>query len=182
MPVDLDILKDQLKIARTNTSEDIIINIALGGAIRACENKLQRSIMDAVHELYASSWKCRYDLQQYPVSAINSVKYYDVNGALQSVSTGMYRAQSFRAPSYLEFDGTFDSPSYYDREFPIIVNFNAGHLAATGTGGVSDIVRGSILMEAVDRYENRQSEIALERVSMFSNNAEAWLAQESLWI
>ena len=182
LPVDLATVKMHCKLDPDGTSEDVIVGIYLNAAVRACENKLQRSIMTAAHELYAKCWKLRFNLQQYPVTAINSVKYYDVDGALQTIASGMYRVQSFRAPCVLEFDSEFDTPGLHDREFPIVVNFQAGYVAATGTDGVVDIIRDALLMETADRYENRQNEIAGNSIAMFSNNAESWLAQESLWL
>ena len=179
-PISIDTAKDHLKVS--GSAEDALIGIYLDAAIRACENKLQRSIMDSEHELYCKTWQARTNLQQYPVSAINSVKYYDEDGALQTLATGMYRVQNFKRPSVLEFVDDFDAPDLDDREYPIVINFNAGHaISATGTEEVR-YISGFILMELGDRYENRQNEIAGTSIAMFSNNADAALAQEALWL
>jgi uncharacterized phiE125 gp8 family phage protein len=179
-PISIDTAKEHLKVS--GSAEDNLIGLYLDAAIRACENKLQRSIMDSAHELYAKTWQPRISLQQYPVSTINSVKYYDDDGALQTVATGMYRVQSFRRPSVLEFVEEFDCPSLQEREYPVVINFNAGHaIGATGSEEVR-FISGFVLMELTDRYENRQNEVAGTSIAMFSNNADAALAQEALWI
>lgn len=179
-PISLATAKDFLKVS--GSAEDTLIEILLDASIRAVENKLQRSIMDAQHELYCTHWQYYTNLQQYPVSAINSVKYYDANDALQTVATGMYRTQIFKRPCVLEFDDEFDAPDLADREYPIVINFNAGHaISATGTEEVR-FISGYIMMELADRYENRQNEIAGTSIAMFSNNADAALAQEALWL
>lgn len=179
-PISLALAKDHLKIS--GSAEDALVTLYLDAAIRAVENKLQRSIMDSEHELYCTAWQHVVSLQQAPVSAINSVKYYDENGDLQTLATGMYRVLNFKRPAELEFDEDFEAPGLYNREYPIVINFNAGHaVSATGTEEVQ-FISNNILLELTDRYENRQNEAAGTSVAMFSNNADAALAQEALWL
>lgn len=177
-PISLQLAKDHLKVG---DSEDTLVALYLDASIRAVENKIQRTLMDSEHELYAKSWR-NFNLQQYPVSAINNVKYYDEDNVLQTLATGVYNIQSFKRPCVLEFDDDFDAPDLGDREYPIIVNFNAGYsVSATGTTEVSFII-GHLLLELADRYENRQNELAGTVISMFNNNSDAALAQEALWL
>jgi len=178
-PISLQIAKDHLKVGDT---EDTLVGIYLDASIRAVENKIQRSLMSSEHELYCKTWEQFLNLQQYPVSSINSIKYYDENGDLQTLATGTYNVQNFKRPAVLEFDSDFDAPDTDDRQFPIVVNFNAGYdVAASGSEEVLFIV-SHLLMELGDRYENRQNELAGNAIFMFNNNSDAALAQEALWL
>lgn len=162
------------------TDEDVTLTLYLDAAIRACENKLQSPIMDSEWAMHLKRWPGRcVNLEKWPVSAINSVKYYDEDGTLQDVAAENFRLLDFLTPAVLEFDTAFSAPSVEDREYPIVINFNAGFTAASG---VSAVIRHSVLLEATNRYENRQSELAGTNVAMFSNAADNLLAPESMWL
>ena len=184
-PVDLDTAKEHIHANQDSggsylSDEDTTATIYLDAAIRACENKLQANIMNAELEMYVKCWPGRcLELDKYPVSAVNSVKYYDDNGDLQTVGSSNYRLLDFMRPAVLEFDADFSEPSLDDREFPIIVNFNAGYTAASG---VPTTIVHAVLLEFTDRYENRQNELAGSTVAMFSNAADNILAPERMWI
>ncbi len=176
-----DTLQEVKNHLKAGDDEDDLIRLYLQGAVVACENKLQTGIMNATYELYAKCFELNTSLQKKWVSAVNSVKYYDQDGTLQTVSSGDYSLQDFRIPNVLTFDTDFTFPSTDDREFPLIVNFNAGFMSASG---VLPNIKTAILLEVGDRYENRQNEIVNERIEtvMFNTTAESLLNEESLWL
>jgi uncharacterized phiE125 gp8 family phage protein len=154
-PVTVTQAKEHLKI--TVEDENSLIESYLNAAIRRCEDYRQSNIMSAEYELMARAWPyCGWvNLQKSPVSAINSVKYYDEDNNLQTVSPSSYRLQDYRVPARLEFDSSFSQPDLHDREFPIIVNFQAGYLAASS---VPATLKHAILLEMGTLHEIRQSE------------------------
>lgn len=178
--VTLQDAKAHLKV--TGNDEDILIRKYLNAAVNRVENYRQSSIMSSEWELYMRSWQSNVNLQKHPVSAINSVKYYDDDNVLQTVSASDYRLQDFRVPCRLEFDSTnFDSPSTHDREYPIIINFQAGYLAASGVPGIIPEV---IFGELGSFNEIRQTEMAgmgLLNVQM-KNVSMDLLDSESMWL
>ncbi len=178
-PVSLDEAKMHVKVS--GTDEDTILGIYLDASIAAAENKLQTAIMDSRFSLYSSRFCQRVNLEKKWVNAINSVKYYDPDAVLQTVSPGSYDLQSFKVPNVLYFHNDYSVPNYQDTEFPIVIDFNAGFTSASG---VLPNIRDAIFLEFADRYENRQSEVIGERIAavMFSKTAEKILAEESLWL
>lgn len=177
--ISLDEAKGHLKVS--GTSEDTTIGIYLDAAITACENKLQTAIMDSRFTLYARSFCQHIGLQKKWVSAINSVKYYDVNGTQTTVPNTNYSVQDFKVPNVLYFNDAYTFPNTDQREFPVEVDFNSGALYASG---VFPNIRSAIFLEVADRYENRQNEVIGERLTnvMFNNTADKILTEECLWL
>ncbi len=178
-PVSVDQLKTHLHVS--GTSEDEIIAIYLDAAIAASENKLQTAIMDSRFTLYAKSFCQWTSLQKKYVSAVNSVKYYDSTGTLTTISQVNYSVQDFKVPNVLYFNNDYTFPSTDGREFPVEIDFNAGFLSASGC---LPNIRDAVFLEAADRYENRQNELAGDRyeVVMFNSTSEKMLTEECLWL
>lgn len=184
LPVGVSQAKDHLKV--TYNDEDALIESYLMAAIRRCEDYRQSNIMSAQYELYARTWPgCNVisviSLQKSPVSAINSVKYYDADNNLQTVSSSLYRLQDFRVPARIEFDSAFTMPDLHDREYPVVINFQAGYIAASS---VPPTLKHAILLELGTLHEIRQSEtigngltgIQMKEASMNMIDAETlWL-------
>lgn len=142
-PVTLLEAKSHLKV--TQDDDDSLIDIYLDAATERCENYRQSVIMSSEWEVYLRDWHCNVNLQKHPVSAINSVKYYDSSNVLQTVSSSNYRLLDFRVPARLEFDTDYDFPEFKDREYPIVVNFQAGYLAASSVPvGIKHIILGEL--------------------------------------
>lgn len=174
-----DVCKQHVKV--TANDEDALIGLYLDGVIASCENKLQTAILNTQFELYAHGFCTNMSLQKKWVSAINSVKYYDDDGVLTTIGSSNYSLQDFKEPNVLSFNVDYDFPDTDDREYPVIVNFNAGFTAASS---IIPNVRNAIFLEFADRYENRQNEVIADRVQVvqFNNNAEKLLSEEALWI
>lgn len=175
----LDVAKQHVRV--TTNDEDALLGLYLDGVIASCENRLQTAILNTQFELHANFFTTNIDLQKKWVSAINSVKYYDADGVLTTVSSANYSLQDFKEPNVLSFNVDYDFPETDDREFPVVVNFNAGFTAASS---ILPNVRNAIFLELADRYENRQNEVVADRVQvvMFNNNADRLLAEECLYL
>lgn len=179
-PVTLDEAKAQLKV--TTSDEDALITSKLAAAVKRVEDYRQSNVMDAQYELYARQWpSCSLSLQKNPVSVINSVKYYDEDGNLQPVSSSLYRLQDFRVPGRLEFDSAFTMPELHDREYPIIVNFQAGYL---GASSVLPTIKEAILLELGSMHEIRQSETVGNGLTVvqMKNASMSMIDAETLWL
>jgi uncharacterized phiE125 gp8 family phage protein len=178
-PISVDEAKLHFKV--TGTDEDANIAIYLDGAIAACENKLQTAIMDSRFTLYAREFSQHLSLQKNFVSAINSVKYYDVDGNLTTVSPSNYSIQDFKVPNVLYFNDSYTFPNTDLREFPVEVSFQAGFTSASS---VFPVIRTAVFLEVSDRYENRQNEVIGERLIsvMYNTGAEQLLNEECQWL
>jgi uncharacterized phiE125 gp8 family phage protein len=178
-PISVDEAKLHFKV--TGTDEDANIAIYLDGAIAACENKLQTAIMDSTFVLYARNFAQHLSLQKNYVSSITSVKYYDTNGSLTTVSSINYSLQDFKVPNVLYFNNDYTFPNTDSREFPVEVTFQAGFTSASS---VFPVIRTAVFLEVADRYENRQNEVIGERLIsvMYNTGAEQLLNQECQWL
>ena len=179
-PVTLTEAKDHLKV--TGTDSDTLIQTYLNAAIKRVEDYRQSVVMSSEWELYAKTWPLSFNLQKHPVTAINSVKYYDDDNTLQTVSSTNYRLQDFRVPCRLEFDSNFTEPSLYDREYPIVVNFQAGFTYAASSSYA--LIKQVVFLELGTYHEIRQTEMAgmgLANVQM-KNASMDLLDVESMWL
>lgn len=178
-PVTLTEAKAHLKV--TSSDEDSLIRIYLNAAVRRCEDYRQSVIMSSEWEVYLRSFQSNVNLQKSPVTAINSVKYYDTDNVLQTVTAINYRLLNFKVPARLEFDNTYSFPSTYDREYPVVINYQAGYTAASSC---SPLIKEAILMELGTMNEIRQNEIVgigLSAVQMKSTSMD-YLDTECLWL
>ena len=180
-PVTLPEAKAHLKV--TVSDEDTLIQTYLDAAIKRVENHRQAPVMSSEWELYLRAWQSNVNLQKHPVTAINSVKYYDEDNVLQTVTSSDYRLQDFRVPCRLEFDSTdFDNPSTADREYPIVVNFQAGYTYAASANYA--LIKQVIFGELGTFNEIKQTEMAgmgLVNVQM-KNMSIDLLDSESMWL
>lgn len=178
-PVSLSEAKDHLKVVEDD--ENSLIQSYLNAAVERCQNYRQSQIMSAEYELYARTFVPFINLQKHPVSAINSVKYYDTDGDLQTVSAVDYRLQNFRVPCRLEFDSGFDYPDLHDREHPVVVNFQAGYL---GASAVPAVIKHAVFLELGTMHTIRQSEVlGIGLTSILMKEASMnILDAETLWL
>ncbi len=172
--------KAHLKV--TSSDEDTLIQTYLNGAIQRVENYRQSNIMSAEFELYAPYFDYNMNLQKHPVTAINSVKYYDEDNVLQTVSASNYRLHDFRVPARLEFDEDYYFPDVYDREYPVVINFQAGFTYAASAQYQN--IKVVTLGELGTINEIRQSEMVgmgLAGIQM-KNISMQLLDAESMWL
>lgn len=177
--VSLTEAKEHLRI--DGDDQNSIVKRYVKAATERCENFMQSSIMSTEHELYSSNFDSGYSLQKYPVTAVNSVKYYDTDNALQTVASSNYRLQDFRQPCFLEFDTNFDVPDVYEREYPVVINFNAGYASASTVP--SSIVLG-ILNELGDANEFRQNLLTGNGLTVvgIKDGTAGWLNPYTMWV
>lgn len=172
--------KSHLKV--TDTNEDTLIRTYLNAAIKRVENYRQSPVMSSEWELHCTRFDYNINLQKHPVTAINSVKYYDTNNTLQTAASGNYRLHDFRVPCRLEFDTGYSFPDTYDREYPVVINFQAGYTYAASSSYAG--IKHVILAELGTYNEIRQTELAgmgLANVQMKNVSMEL-LDSESMWL
>lgn len=138
--------------------------------------------MSSEWEVYLRCFTGNINLQKYPVTAINSVKYYNTSNSLTTVDPTNYRLLDFKVPARLEFDNTFNFPDTYDREYPVVVNYQAGFTYAAS--GNYALIKEAVFMELGTMNEIRQNEIVgmgLAGVQMKSTSMDM-LDSECLWL
>lgn len=158
--VSLSEAKDHLRILTDD--QDSLIGSYLDAACQNVENDLQRQLVTATWDLTMNCWTDRLpagetktiiEIPRPPLQSITSIKYIDVNGVEQTVSTSVYEAVTNVDPGWvrLKYDQTW--PSHRAQKDAITVRFVAGYgLASAVPGGI----KAMILLQVADFYENRE--------------------------
>lgn len=186
-PVTLAEAKLHLRV--DGDDDDGLIAIQIAAATKWCQDYTRRQFITATKTLYLSAWPCRQNEElpsaiRVPTPKLQSVtwvKYYDVDGTLQtlSASTG-YQVSTYGdigliAPAY-----GASWPSVRCSVFnPIEVKFICGYGAAAD---VPEHVKAAVLMLLGHLYRNRESEITGTITSKFEVAAERLLSSERIWL
>jgi uncharacterized phiE125 gp8 family phage protein len=89
-------------------------------------------------------------LYRTPLVSIGSVKYYDSDNVLRTMSSGDYFAVTLTEPGRIVITG--DLPDLYERPDAVRIEFTAGHATA---GAVSAMQKHAIKMLVAHLYEER---------------------------
>lgn len=133
LPVSLDDAKLHLNIESSETFFDD----ELTGIIWAARDFVERRTnLTLITTTYTAKWACfpksELAIPAYPVSAIDSVQYYDNDGDLQAVSS--YQESLDSKPAYIQPAVDDDWPdTQSDRIDAVQVSFTAGYGATAAT-------------------------------------------------
>lgn len=150
-PVTLAEAKAQCRV--DTTDDDTLIEAMIAGAASALtppHGILARSLVTQRLEYAAREWPCDRELTLPfgPVTAIQSVKYYDAANALQTLDTDDY----FLDGDALTFIETFSPPCLYRRAGAVRVTYDAGYASA---GEVPEAIRQAVLLMVGHLYAHR---------------------------
>ena len=125
---------------------------------------------------YMDSFK-NFDINMYPVTEITSIKYYDVNGTLQTMSENTDYYVSLNGDfAEVQFENTF---TLRDRPFDNIeITFKAGYL---NWFAIPDDLVNALMLIVADSTEMRQSfsqgmtftksDVPMGALSILNNNS-----------
>lgn len=110
-----------------------------------------------VTQTWRQDFRCfgdRLSLPLAPVQSIASLKYYDVDGAQQTLSTDVYELLADALGPYVARKPSQSWPALDDRAAPVSVTFVAGYGAAAD---VPADLRHAILMCVAHAFERREA-------------------------
>jgi uncharacterized phiE125 gp8 family phage protein len=122
----------------TGTAQDTELTRYLNVAVRDLEDATRRLLAVATVKEYFDVWPWRYvhtlELERAPVTSVTSVKYYDLDGVLQTWSSDNYDTDTIGEPARIILaDGaTVTVPSVDDRPNAVVVEYESGLAAADG--------------------------------------------------
>ncbi len=90
-PVTLEQAKAQLKIEISETSEDKLIQDYIESATDEAERFIEQDIVKHIYQLDCEKWYQDLLLPRYPVIEIESIKYIDENGDIQTLDSDKYK-------------------------------------------------------------------------------------------
>ena len=149
-PVTLAEAKEHLRVS--HDSEDSVIWNLVKAATEMVERETWTQINSKGMTFYFDGWESFRGSGFLPVQSVESVKYYDVNNDLQTLSPGDYQVDLNSDPVKIDFDST---PSLFDRFNSVEVALVVGYAESCNIpyGLIS-----CIKMVLGDLYENRQNE------------------------
>jgi len=124
------------------------------------EQYLGRQLITATWTMKLDEFPAGDDLElpRPPLLTVASVKYYDVNRALQTVDASSYYVHTFAgpeaAPGMLERIQGFAWPTAYDGDGAVEIAFTAGYGATANLVPLQ--IRQAIMIHAAELYERRE--------------------------
>lgn len=150
-PITLPALKTRVRVDFAD--DDTLLQSYLDGAVQRIDGPtgIGYAMMTQAWELSLDTFPSVICLPGAPVSAVNSIKYYDADNTLQTLSSDEYRLDIGGDQARIE---PVDSwPGVYSRFGAIQVNYQLG--AATAADVPADLIDAVCLLVA-HRYEQRQ--------------------------
>lgn len=132
LPVVLADITPELLSYTQSTANDAVVTQKLTEAVNYVEGQTQRCFIQSTWLQTFDDWPpgpIKIDLQ--PLSSVSHVKYYDVDGTLQTVSSSLYWTDTNSKPPRIVFKPDFTWPAVeVGRPSAVQVTFVAGYANA----------------------------------------------------
>lgn len=129
-PITLDEVYLHLRLTPSGSPpshpDDTLLETFLAGSRQWAENYTHASFVQRQLRISQPGWEDLY-LINGPVSAVLSVKYYDTNNALQTISVESYYMAEEHVPQVRFVTGT-TKPALYDRPDAVRIEYLAGYV------------------------------------------------------
>ena len=158
----LTLAEAKLYLKVDSTVEDDLITALIKAARLQVENKTYRMLITQTWDLILDKKDLNESLIQIykqPITAISSVKYYDVNNTEQTMSASDYQTEVSSNPAKVQII-TF--PQIYDRLGAVTIRFVAGYANAAA---VPQDIKQAMYFLIGHLYENRQSVVTGTQVN-----------------
>lgn len=179
-PIDLATVKAHLRLPSSYTAEDTMLQSYLEAAVKTAEDRTNRALMEQTWRATIDKFPKLIRVNKTPLIEVTSVKYYDPDGSLQTLSSDNYIVDSDGEPWRIIPAPGISFPSTQDRVNAVVITFKAGYSSAALVP--KNIIAG-ILLIVDDLWKNRGSivtgtivsEIPLTADKLFSTERIAWL-------
>ncbi len=150
----------------TNSAQDSLIEDLIWGGVKSFEKRANVCLSAQTWKAFLPKGYEYIELWKYPVTGISSIRYYDSDNAIQTLSTDDYFSNV--ATGSLGYDPrpavitVTDIPSTYARDDAFTITFAAGYST------IDYDVKQAVLSWAYRKYENPNDAVS-ERISFFDN-------------
>ena len=153
-PLTLTEVKLHLRV--DHSDEDALIGILQGAAVDTCQQLTGRSIMAQGWKLTLNGWADAVRLPYPEISAVSSIKYFDEDGAQQTLDPSMYEliGDAVHKTSGATYPELWDGPGVVE------INYTAGYSAgneAAQQAAVPYGIKAWLLLTIGTLYANRES-------------------------
>jgi uncharacterized phiE125 gp8 family phage protein len=153
-PVTVDELMQHSRIQ--STADNAWLALAIKAARQRVEKEIGRSLITQTWTAYLDRFPCGDVRLPYPPTiAISSVKYYDGNNELQTLSASVYQIDTASEPARFKVAYGKSWPSTYCRLNAVEIAYTAGY-GADGES-VPAAIRHAIMMIVGHLYEHRET-------------------------
>jgi len=139
------------------SADDVLIDNLVAAATESCQIYTNQYFIDTVVTQYSDTWDGFYTLYKSPVDSITSVKYYDSDDSLQTLSSSNYILDNSYQPARIGISVTGTLPNLSSRINAVEVKYTVGY--GTASTDVPEGIRTAIILTVGNWYENRQSVI-----------------------
>jgi uncharacterized phiE125 gp8 family phage protein len=149
-PVTLTLAKSQIRGADC-ADEDALIEHYISVARSTLEDRLQRTLVRSRMRLMLDAFEPTLELTQPPCVQVESLRYYDTQGALQTLDQALYQADTISEPARLTPITDTSWPQTQERLNAVQVEYIAGY----ENGQTPEPLVQWILLAVGDLYEQR---------------------------
>jgi len=153
--------KAQLKLETDYVLEDDLIEMYINAAIVDCENYTNTSINEAKFKIKTTKFENNFKLNVSPVQTIDSIKYKDPAGEVQTLAADKYELRPYdKYQSEIYFTDFDNIPTI--TEGTVEIEITTGYKAAT----LPMAIKQAAMLTIGNFYENRQDSVeALPKAS-----------------
>lgn len=176
-PVSLVQARRWCRVDDDDTSQDLVISMLITAAREYAETLTRRAFVERTLELTLKSFAGEIELPRAPLIAVDSVKYYDIHGDLQTLSAATYEVDTYGEPGTLRPISTASWPSVADVYNAVQIRYRAGYAEAGASGSPTDLAYNvptalKVWMQArlATLYEHREQMIVGATVAPIPRN------------
>ena len=150
-------------------SEETFVTNLIVVARQYVESQIWRPLISQVQSMNFDKSELTtqvYNINKAPVISINSVTYYDLNNALQTLNASDWESDIYSNPARFRIKTL---PQIYDRMNALQVNFTCGYANAAS---VPLPIKQAMLMLIGHYYENRQDVVTGTQVNKIDEASE----------
>jgi uncharacterized phiE125 gp8 family phage protein len=146
------------------TDEDLYIDELVKAAREQVERYLNRALIQQTWDVYFDHWENELRLPYSPVSAITHIKYYDLNGVLQTLDSSLYYFVKESDPACIvrKYNVTYPDLEY-GRPSAIVVRQVCGY--GDSPSDIPSPIVHAIKLVMTDMYEHRGTYVVGTSVS-----------------
>lgn len=162
-PVTLTEAKLHCKIEQSD--EDALIESLISAAREWCEAYCNRAIGLQTIELALPAFADPIEVPRPPLRTVDSIRYLDTDGALQTLATDVYRVidGSDSRPALLEIAPNKSVPSTDTSAAAVRVRYQAGwDIAGSPADEVPEGIKAAIKLIVGDLYEHREARLDMQ--------------------
>lgn len=134
----------------TIAADDTLITAMINTATIQTENYTGLQIIDATYVQTLDTWENTIKLLRNPVKSITSIKYFDEDNVLQTLTATDFILDDFILPNRLIKDVDASLPTLKNKPNAVEITFVAGFET------IPEPLRSYIKMEVATLYENRE--------------------------